>query len=400
MATECKEVSSCSDKSLESQDQVDDDDMYYDIGLLENAKGITKDDIEKIRAQGIVTIKGVQIALGSLRDIGIDDGKVETLKLACSSLGMSSGFMPAIDIVSSQRIPTSCSDLEYVQKLFLCCCSVFFNSILFQNLLFTIFFSKILGGGLELGSITEVFGESGCGKTQFCLMMCAAAQIPSETGNGSYPGGKVIYIDTENTLYPFTILSCRCIAAAFIYIFLNHFYSRSERVSSIADNLNLDKKLVLSNILYAKAISSENLKDLLRELSTQLIAEPNIYKLLIVDSVIFHYKSTSMNSDNMKRQQSFRIMLSKLKNLVEEFKIAVLITNHVTVNMANPLSTEEYKPAGGLAISQISTTRVQFKKTNKLGLRKVLLYSSPDLEECEVDVFLGPKGIENRPNDI
>lgn len=47
-------------------------------------------------------------------------------------------------------------------------------------------------------AITEVFGEFRTGKTQLSHTLCVTAQIPS----GSYSGGKVIFLDTENTLYP------------------------------------------------------------------------------------------------------------------------------------------------------------------------------------------------------
>lgn len=47
-------------------------------------------------------------------------------------------------------------------------------------------------------AITEVFGEFRTGKTQLSHTLCVTAQIPS----GNYSGGKVIFLDTENTLYP------------------------------------------------------------------------------------------------------------------------------------------------------------------------------------------------------
>lgn len=49
-------------------------------------------------------------------------------------------------------------------------------------------------------SITEAFGEFRTGKTQLSHTLCVTAQIPGESG---YTGGKVIFLDTENTLYPF-----------------------------------------------------------------------------------------------------------------------------------------------------------------------------------------------------
>jgi RecA/RadA recombinase len=37
---------------------------------------------------------------------------------------------------------------------------------------------KALGGGLFKCGITEISGESGCGKTQFCLQIALTVQLP------------------------------------------------------------------------------------------------------------------------------------------------------------------------------------------------------------------------------
>lgn len=53
-------------------------------------------------------------------------------------------------------------------------------------------------------AITEAFGEFRTGKTQLSHTLCVAAQVPNKNG---YMGGKVIFIDTEHTLYPFIYYS-------------------------------------------------------------------------------------------------------------------------------------------------------------------------------------------------
>lgn len=35
---------------------------------------------------------------------------------------------------------------------------------------------KTLGGGIRLGQIMEIYGESGCGKTQICIQMSLEVQ--------------------------------------------------------------------------------------------------------------------------------------------------------------------------------------------------------------------------------
>ena len=52
----------------------------------------------------------------------------------------------------------------------------------------------LLDGGVETQAITEVYGEFGSGKTQFCHTICVTVQKPKE--DGGLDGG-VLYIDTE-----------------------------------------------------------------------------------------------------------------------------------------------------------------------------------------------------------
>lgn len=46
-------------------------------------------------------------------------------------------------------------------------------------------------------TMTEVFGEFKAGKTQLAHTLCVTAQLPRAEGGGQ---GKVLYVDTENTL--------------------------------------------------------------------------------------------------------------------------------------------------------------------------------------------------------
>lgn len=51
--------------------------------------------------------------------------------------------------------------------------------------------NKILKGGFESRSVSEVYGEYRCGKTQLCHTLCVTAQLPKAQGGGE---GKVIVI--------------------------------------------------------------------------------------------------------------------------------------------------------------------------------------------------------------
>jgi DNA repair protein RAD51 len=65
---------------------------------------------------------------------------------------------------------------------------------------------SLLDGGIETGSITELFGEFRTGKTQLCHQLCVTCQLPFNQGGGE---GKALFIDTEGTFRPE-----RCLAIA------------------------------------------------------------------------------------------------------------------------------------------------------------------------------------------
>jgi len=62
----------------------------------------------------------------------------------------------------------------------------------------------LLGGGIETGSITEVFGEFRTGKTQLCHTLCVTAQRPLDQGGAE---GRVIYVDTEGMWSSYSLSS-------------------------------------------------------------------------------------------------------------------------------------------------------------------------------------------------
>jgi DNA repair protein RAD51 len=94
---------------------------------------------------------------------------------------------------------------------------------------------KLLAGGFETGSITEMFGEFRTGKTQIAHTLCVTCQLPREQGGGE---GKAMLIDTEGTFRP-------------------------ERIVDIAERFNLDPSCVLDNIAYARAFNVDQQQELI-----------------------------------------------------------------------------------------------------------------------------------------
>lgn len=94
---------------------------------------------------------------------------------------------------------------------------------------------KLLGGGIETGSLTELFGEFRTGKTQICHTLAVTCQLPIDQNGGE---GKCLYIDTEGTFRP-------------------------ERLVAVAQRYKLNANDVLDNVAYARAYNTDHQTQLL-----------------------------------------------------------------------------------------------------------------------------------------
>lgn len=225
---------------------------------------------------------------------------------------------------------------------------------------------KLLGGGMETGAITELFGEFRTGKTQLCHTLAVTCQLPVERGGG---GGKCLYIDTEGTFRP-------------------------DRLVDAAKRFDLDEEQVLDNVAYARAYNSDHQSALLLQASAMM--SENKFTLLIVDSATALYRSDfSGRGELSARQIHLGRFLRTLLRLADEFGVAVLITNQVVAQvdgMATMLGADTKKPIGGNIMAHASTTRLYLRK-GRGDTRICKIYDSPCLPESEAVFAILPDGI-------
>ena len=162
-------------------------------------------------------------------------------------------------------------------------------------------------------SISEVFGESRCGKTQLSQTISVVAQLHKKLSGGE---GKVAFIDTEGTF-------------------------RAERITQIAERFSVDPDTALENILYARALNSEHQHELLNTVSKEFAGGE--FVLLVVDSVMacfrVDYQGRGESSDRHGKLNQF---LSKLSHMAEEFNISVLLVYHLHWPLgASPMLTKK-----------------------------------------------------------
>ena len=225
---------------------------------------------------------------------------------------------------------------------------------------------EMLGGGVETQALTELIGEYGTGKTQLCMMLAVTAQLPPEKGG---LGGNVAFIDTEGTFMP-------------------------ERIYQIAEARSLDPNKIANNILVARAYNSSHQGLLIDHLFTD-VPENNV-KLVVVDSMISHFRGEYIGRDNLaERQQKLNMYLHKLIRLAEAYNIAVVITNQVQANPAQYFGSPIH-PAGGNVMAHACTHRVMIKKGSR-GTRVARVIDSPYLPDKPAYFIITERGIEDIP---
>lgn len=187
----------------------------------------------------------------------------------------------------------------------------------------------ILAGGMEAGTLTELYGEFRTGKTQLCHTLCVICQLPRDNGGAS---GKALYIDTEGTFRP-------------------------ERLIQISERFQLDSNEVMNNVVYARAYNSEHQMQLLVE-AGGLLADGS-FALIIVDSATALFRTDYTGRGELStRQQNLAQFLRGLQKLADEFGVAVVVTNQVVANPdSGVFAKDPLKPIGGNIMAHASTTR-------------------------------------------
>ncbi|XP_064179934.1 meiotic recombination protein DMC1/LIM15 homolog isoform X1 [Anguilla rostrata] len=395
--------------------QDDEESFFQDIDLLQK-HGINMADIKKLKSIGICTVKGIQMttrrALCNVK--GLSEAKVDKIKEAAGKL-LSNGFLTAF---------------EYSER----------RKQVFHITTGSLEFDKLIGGGIESMAITEAFGEFRTGKTQLSHTLCVTAQLPGEDG---YTGGKVIFIDTENTFRP-------------------------DRLKDIADRFSVDQEAVLDNVLYARAYTSEHQMELLDFVAAKFHEEGGVFKLLvgedrlcphlcfpscgpccscsqhvshcrshsrlqsaqpntpgqrtglflsvftlsiqiilplsltlspplpqIIDSIMALFRvDFSGRGELAERQQKLAQMLSRLQKISEEYNVAVFVTNQMTADPGAGMTfqADPKKPIGGHILAHASTTRISLRK-GRGEMRIAKIFDSPDMPENEATFAITAGGI-------
>jgi DNA repair protein RadA len=228
-------------------------------------------------------------------------------------------------------------------------------------------FDGILGGrGIETGAVTQFYGQPGSGKTQICHCVATIVAQPKWHGGLS---AKALYIDTEGTF-------------------------RSERIQEIAESRGFDLNQTFNNIMVADAHSVWEQEATLKK--AESIVVPQDIKLLIVDSIINHFKAEySERSMLAERQHKINVMMHLLQKIARTYRVAVVITNQVQHEPDIYVNhRSEPTPLGGNSLAHSSTHILSLRRSGEFR-RTAKIVKSPIYPLDDARFSLGEKGIED-----
>jgi len=304
---------------------------------IKDLTGVGPATIEKLDSAGICTL--MNLAVSSPSEVADVAGISETLarkliKQARDNLKL--GFEKAREFAKKRedvrKVGTGCSD-----------------------------FDEILDGGLESGTITEVFGQCGVGKTQLAHLLVVRALLEDEKN-------KAIYVDTENTF-------------------------RDDRIKDFANANGVDADKAMDRIFVARAYNSDHQMLLIDEVE-KMLQQDSTYRVLVLDSLTSHFRAEYIGRGTLaRRQQKLNKHMHQLLKIADLYNLVVLVTNQVSASPAQ-FYGDPTTPVGGHIVGHNSAFRI-YMRPGKTGSIFAKLVDSPNLPNKDCYFYITKEGFIN-----
>ena len=236
-----------------------------------------------------------------------------------------------------------------------------------------------LPGGIPLGSVTEIAGLPGVGKTQLAMQLAVNARLPRVLGGVE---GHTLYIDSEGSLVPERLYT---IAQALLQHTkgtsrrrnatheLPAHFSSPEKILEGIHVFRVHDEASQAATLYSLPHWIENFNFQHEDTANEVIP----VKLIIIDSIAFHYRAVQ----NLTRSKSFYLhrthaltqMVAFLNNLARDYNVAVVCLNQMTTkigettNKKTTTGISHLVPALGEAWAHCVTTRLLLSHSENSG---------------------------------
>lgn len=208
-------------------------------------------------------------------------------------------------------------------------------------------FDRLLGGGIERGSVTLLYGEAGAGKTNVCLQLAR---------NVAINGDKVAYIDSEGL--------------------------SSDRLTQVFAG----HEDAMKNLLVFQVHSFEEQSDRIDKI--EKLAAVGAISLVVIDSLTMYYR---LNHENTAARNDFIRQTEVLLNMARKYEIAIMATSQVYANLQN--GGVEF--LGGHALHHNAKTIIRLDKRTE-GRRNAVIMKHRSLPEGRSAMYrITETGIED-----
>ena len=213
---------------------------------------------------------------------------------------------------------------------------------------------RLLGGGIPISELTEIAGLPGVGKTQLCMQLAVDARLPAKQGGVE---GCTVVIDSEGSWCGSGSERLFHMANSLVDHVKGSARRRAEAKravgdggpSTLEDNLVPDwftAESILEGVHIFRVHDESSQTATLYSLPRFLLEQEekgNPVKLVVVDSLAFHYRAAgsaarsknryTKNSTTLNNTYNLTRIASFLSELACEFELAVVAMNHMTTRI-------------------------------------------------------------------
>ncbi|HEQ79239.1 MAG TPA: DNA repair and recombination protein RadB [Euryarchaeota archaeon] len=201
---------------------------------------------------------------------------------------------------------------------------------------------RLLEGGLESGTITEIYGEAGSGKTNFCLQATVARARAKQ---------RVVFIDTEGV--------------------------SMERLSQICGD---DDKSVKKMLLFSEVHDFQSQEEMVEKAVKIGLGNEQV-GLIVVDTMTGHFRRDFFNDEGPK---SLAPQIKLLLTYARKMKKPVIVTSQVYSDVERGVIL----PLGGHVLHHNSKTILELSKVHgKTGVRKATIRKHRHIVEGKNTLF-------------
>ncbi len=211
---------------------------------------------------------------------------------------------------------------------------------------------RLLGGGLETDSVTELYGEGGSGKSLFCLEV--SARVARE-------GRWVLYIDTEGVSL--------------------------ERLRALGGASGLDG--ILPRFLLSAPKSLEEQTRAVATACTLAREGKRPVGLIVVDSLTYFYRLSLAAPEEDDARQALSLEVADLVSTAWATRVPVLLTNQVWRNLRDGT----LEPLGGSFLNHAAKTILRFERLAG-ARRRVVLVKHRSRPEGAAEFRIASHGLE------